>query len=449
MISPTNPQQTRVDLLITATWLIPMDSKDRILTNHGIVISGSRIVDVGPVSELSTLYSAANIIDLEGHVLLPGLINAHGHAAMSLLRGYADDLPLQSWLQDRIWPAEGRWVSEQFVSDGTELAIAEMLLGGTTCFSDMYFFPEQVASAANDTGMRVCLNTPILDFPTVWASEANEYIEKGTRLHDAYRDHERISFAFGPHAPYTVSDAPLQKIAMYAEEMDLGIHMHVHENAKEIEESMHSHGMRPLTRLKQLDLVGPRLQCVHMTQLTDDEIDLVAGHNASVVHCPSSNMKLGSGICRVADMLKAGICIALGTDGAASNNKLDMFTEMRMAAMLAKTSSGDASALPAWDVLCMATCNGARLLGQENELGILEAGKFADIIAVNLNTPSTQPVYDPVSALVYSVSSSQVTHVWVHGQHLVRERQLIRMNQSSLLKKAVSWQQRISGNGAK
>jgi 5-methylthioadenosine/S-adenosylhomocysteine deaminase len=318
-----------------------------------------------------------------------------------------------------------------------------MLLSGTTCFSDMYFFPEQVAEAVSDAGIRVRLNTPVLDFPTVWAREASEYIDKGTRLHDACRDHERISVAFGPHAPYTVSDEPLLKIAMYAEELDIGIHMHVHENATEIEDAMQNSGMRPLTRLKQLDLLGPRLQCVHMTQLNDDEIGLVAGHNASVVHCPASNMKLASGICRVPELLEAGVCVALGTDGAASNNNLDMFLEMRLAAMLGKTGRGDASTLPAWDVLSMATRNGARLLGMEADLGTLEAGKLADIIAVNLDAPNTQPLYDPVSALVYSASASQVTQVWVHGQQLVRDRQLTRMHQGSLMKKAVEWGNRI------
>jgi 5-methylthioadenosine/S-adenosylhomocysteine deaminase len=439
-----NSQPVPADLFITATWLVPMHERGKILKHHGLVVTDGRIVAIGPASELVAQYQATSSTHLDNHVLLPGLVNAHGHAAMTLLRGYADDLPLQTWLTEKIWPAESRWVGEDFVRDGSELAIAEMLLGGTTCFSDMYFFPEQVAEAASNAGIRACLNTPVLDFPTAWARDANEYIDKGTRLHDACRDLERITVSFGPHAPYTVSDEPLLKIAMYAEELDLGIHMHVHENPREIEDAMQHHGMRPLTRLKQLDLIGPRLQCVHMTQLNDEEIALIASHNASVVHCPSSNMKLASGICRVPDLLDAGVCVALGTDGAASNNNLDMFLEMRLAAFLGKTGRADAGALPAWDVLCMATRNGAKLLGMEHDIGTLEPGKLADMIAVDLDAPNTLPVYDPVSALVYSASSAQVTQVWVQGQQLVSNRQLVRLNQASLMKKAAEWAAKIN-----
>jgi 5-methylthioadenosine/S-adenosylhomocysteine deaminase len=423
-----------------------MDEPGKVLTDHGVVITEGRIVATGPVTELEARYSAREHTQLGNHVLLPGFVNAHGHAAMTLLRGYADDLPLQRWLEGRIWPAEAKWVGEDFVRDGTNLAIAEMLLSGTTCFSDMYFFPEQVAGAVSDAGIRACLNTPVLDFPTAWAREANEYIDKGTRLHDACRDHERITVSFGPHAPYTVSDEPLLRIAMYAEELDIGIHMHVHENAGEIENAMQTRGMRPLTRLRQLDLLGPRLQCVHMTQLTDEEIGLVASHNASVVHCPSSNMKLASGICRVPELLDAGVCVALGTDGAASNNNLDMFREMRLAALLAKTGTGDAAALPAWEVLAMATRNGASLLGLDADLGTLEAGKLADMIAVDLDAPNTLPLYDPVSALVYSASASQVTQVWVQGQQLVKDRELTRMHQGTLIRKAIEWGNRINSS---
>lgn len=433
------------DSLLHARWVLPMHSGAGVLEHQTLVIIDGRIAEVGPTKEMTGRYMAGREYFLDNHVVMPGLINAHGHAPMALLRGYADDLPLRPWLEQKIWPTETRWLGENYVQAGSKLAIAEMLLSGTTTFADMYFFADVVAASVNETGIRAQLASPIFDFPTAWAGSADEYITKTTRLVDHYRHHERVTIAFGPHAPYTVSDEPLRKIAMLAEELDLNIHMHVHENEHEISEAMQHNGLRPLRRLKQLDVLGPRLQCVHMTQLIDDEIKLLADLGASVIHCPASNLKLSSGICRTSDLLKAGVNVAIGTDSCSSNNSLDMFSELRLAALLAKGITGDASTIPARQALELATINGARALGIADKVGSLEPGKLADIIAIDLKHPRTQPVYDPVSTLAYSAAASQVSHVWVNGQILVSNHQLTGMNVEQVLEEAKRWGAGIAG----
>lgn len=436
------------DTLIHARWLLTMQGPSEALAYHSLAIKDSRICAIGPTAEIKTRFSAEHEYELLNHVVLPGLINAHGHGPMSLFRGFADDLPLHPWLEQKIWPAEARWVSEEFVAAGARLAIAEMLLSGTTCYSDMYFFPDQIAKVAIAAGMRAQLASPVLDFPTVWARDAEEYISKATRLHDEYRHNDLISIAFGPHAPYTVSDTPLLNIAMLAEELDIGIHMHIHENEQEIQDAMSKNGMRPLTRLKQLDLLGPRLLGIHLTQLNADEIQVLSASGVHMVHCPASNMKLASGFCPVSELLNAGVNVALGTDSCASNNNLDMFSEMRLAALLGKGRTKDASSLPAWQILQMATINGARALAMEDQIGSLECDKLADVIAVDLNHINTQPVYDPVSALVYSAHSEQVSHSWVHGQLLMENRQLNNMDLQAILAEAANWGSKIRGAAA-
>jgi 5-methylthioadenosine/S-adenosylhomocysteine deaminase len=440
-VTPHDPLE--VDAILHPRWLIPMTGPVQVLNHHSLVVHQNHILDIAPTDDVKKHYWSHQEIVLDSHAVMPGLINAHGHSPMSLLRGYADDLPLHPWLEQKIWPAEARWLSDTFAADGARLAIAEMLLSGTTCFSDMYFFPDQIATVVSETGIRAQLASPVFDFPTSWAPDADTYISKTTKLHDQYRNSELIKVAFGPHAPYTISDAPLQKLATLAEELDLGIHMHVHENALEVEDAVRAKGLRPLSRLKHLGLLGPRLQCVHMTQLLDDEIALLAEQGVSVVHCPASNLKLASGFCRVGDLLAAGVNVALGTDSCASNNHLDMFSELRLASLLAKGSTGDASTLPAFQTLQMATINGARAMGAEEQLGTLEAGKLADLIAINLDQPNTQPVYDVISTLVYSAQSSQVSHVWVHGQLLVEGGQLTRLDKDQLLSTTREWGKRI------
>ena len=432
-----------IDLLIHARWIIPAAGTQSVLEDHSIAVHEGRITAVLPTEDSKQRYVASEEFNLVDHALIPGLINAHGHAAMSLLRGAADDLPLHSWLQDYIWPLESRWVSEQFVYEGTQLAIAEMLMCGTTCFADMYFFPDAAARAAKEIGIRTQLCCPVLDFPSAWAADADEYISKAIQLHDTYRHHPLINVAFGPHAPYTVSDAPLRKIAILAEEMDVTIHMHVHETAQEIQDAEAATGKRPLERLASLGLVSPRLLCVHATQLTDADIALLHESGASVVHCPESNLKLASGFCPVAKLHKTGINVALGTDGAASNNDLDMFAEMRTAALIGKAVAGDASAVPALHALQMATINGARALGMEDSIGSLEPGKMADIVAVKLDTFNAMPLYNIVSHLVYSTQSSQVSHVWVGGRLLLEGGQLTTIDTQKLRSNVLVWQAHI------
>jgi len=441
--SGQDDMQQRIDLLIHASWIVTCNDTHSILEDHSLAVANGRILDILPSAEARSAYLATQDMSLTNHVLMPGLVNAHGHAAMALLRGAADDLSLHSWLQDYIWPLEGRWIDEDFVYQGTRLAIAEMLLSGTTCFADMYFFPNAAARAVLESGIRAQLACPVIDFPTAWATHADEYISKATALHDQFRGHPLVSIAFGAHAPYTVSDAPLAKIATFAEELDIPIHMHVHETAQEIHDAVAASGKRPLKRLEDLGLISPRLLCVHATQLNDEERATLSANGATVVHCPESNLKLASGFCEVAKLLKAGVNVALGTDGAASNNDLDMFSEMRTAALLAKAVAGDASALPAALALQMATLNGARALGLDQEIGSLENGKWADLIAVSMNSWNTLPLYNPASQLVYSTNSRQVSHVWVAGRMLVGNGQLTSVDVDSLLRELTRWQDRI------
>ncbi len=437
--------QTIDTLIINARWVIPVEPAGKTLDHHSIAVHGGKIVEVLPTKDAAKKYRATETVDLNTHAVIPGLVNAHTHAAMSLFRGLADDLPLMDWLNHHIWPAEAKWVSESFVRDGTELAIAEMLKSGTTCFSDMYFFPDVTARACHEAGMRACVGLIMLDFPSAWSQNADEYLHKGLKLHDELRNSELVTTAFAPHAPYTVSDGPFEKIRMYADELDIPIHMHVHETAHEVDAGMKQYGMRPLARLVNLGILGPRLIAVHMTQLLPAEIELLAKDNVSVVHCPESNLKLASGFCPVQALVKAGVNVALGTDGAASNNSLDMLEEMHIAALLAKGVSNDATAIPAHTALRMATLNGAKALGLEARIGSLTAGKAADIAAIDLSAISSQPVYDPVSQIVYATTRNQVSDVWVNGKHLLAKYQLTGMNEAALRDKAVEWHDRISG----
>ena len=432
------------ETLIHARWVIPVEPDGVVLENHSIAIEEGRIHAILPTVEARQAYRGQLTLEFNQHALIPGLVNAHTHAAMTLLRGIADDLQLMDWLQHHIWPAEQKWVSEQFVHDGTQLAVAEMLRSATTCFNDMYFFPEVTARVAANSGIRACVGMILLDFPTSYAENPESYFAKGLTLLDEYRHHPLIACAFAPHAPYTVSDPPLKKVQILADELELPVHIHLHETASEIDNSLKACGLRPLQRLEQLGLLSPALLGVHMTQLDDDEIQQLGESGASVVHCPESNLKLASGFCPVQRLLDAGVNVALGTDGAASNNDLDMVGEMRSAALLAKAVHGDASALPAHDVLRMATLNGARALGLADDTGSLEAGKWADIAAVDLETLETRPLYNPVSQLVYAAGREQVTDVWVAGQHVLKNRELIHLDARNLLRRAIEWQERIA-----
>ncbi len=434
----------QADLLLHPRWIVPVDAAENVHTDHSLAVSGGRILSIVPTAEARATIDAARELELPGHVLIPGLINAHTHSPMTLLRGLADDLPLMTWLNEHIWPAEQRWVDPEFVRAGTRLAALEMLKSGTICFNDMYFYAEVTAKAAADAGMRAVAGMILVDFPTRFAESPEEYLVKGLDLHDRYRDHALIRTAFAPHAPYSVSDGPLERIRTLADEMEVPVHIHLHETHDEIVQSLRDHGERPLARLERLGLLGPNLVAVHMTQLEDSEIEVVARANAHVVHCPESNLKLASGFCPAARLLDAGVNVALGTDGAASNNDLDMMGEIQTAALLGKGVAGSPSALPAYTALRMATLNGARALGLEEETGSLEPGKSADMVALDLRDPDTQPVYHPVSQVVYAAGRDQVRQVWVAGRQLIRDGEPTTLEPAAILEEARNWGERIA-----
>lgn len=428
---------------INARWIITVDASNNVFENHALIIQDDSIIDLLPQSEASK-YTAQQITNLDDHALFPGLINAHTHASMSLLKGLADDMPLQEWLNDHIWPAETALADAEFVKDGSELAIAEMIKGGTTCFNDMYFFIEKTAETVIHTGIRANLGIPIIDFPTRWAKDLAEYISKGLAVRDQFNNDELITFSFSPHAPYTVSDHSLQTIQPLMNELGMSMHMHVHETANEVAQSVKEHGISPIDRLDELGLLGPELIAVHMTSLNETDIQKLKDYGVHIVHCPESNLKLASGFCPVSALFKAGINVALGTDGSASNNDIDMLGEMRTAALLAKGVSEKADALPAYQALRMATINGAKALGLDDKIGSLEIGKQADIAAINLNSIDTQPVYDVISTLVYAANRSQITDVWVAGKPLLKNSVLVTINEPDVLKKAQQWHTKIS-----
>lgn len=436
--------KTPIDTIIDASWIIPVVPRDRVLENCSVAINKGEILALGLSKEIHARFEAKSHLNLEGHALLPGFINSHGHAAMSLLRGYADDKPLMEWLEGYIWPAEQKWVCAKFVADGTRLAVAEMLLSGTTCFADMYFFPEEAATVAHEAGIRCQLTFPVLDFPTAWGSGPDDYLRKGIDLHDQYRSHALINVGFGPHAPYTVSDEPLKKIATYAEELQAPVQIHLHETAHEVAESLKKFGKRPIERLHELGLLTPLTQCVHMTQIIDSDMAILTASGAHVVHCPDSNLKLASGICPVAALLSQDINVCLGTDGAASNNDLDLSDDMRSAALIGKFAAGDAAAINAMTALELATINGAKAMGIEHLVGSIEVGKRADLMAIDLRDLQHQPIYDPISHIVYTPTGHKVSHVWVNGRCLVNNRILQSMDIEMIKSSVHAWQNKLS-----
>ena len=434
-----------VDTLLEARWVIPVEPARSVLSDHAVVINHGRIAAILPSAEANARFIPQRRVTLTEHALIPGLINLHTHAAMSLLRGLADDLTLMDWLNQHIWPAEMRHVSEEFVYDGTRLACAEMLRGGVTCFNDMYFFPRAGVRAALEARMRAVTGLIVIEFPSPYAADAQDYLNKGLTLRDELRDEPLLRFCFAPHAPYTVSDKSLRQIATYASELDLPVHMHVHETRDEIEHSLKTHGRRPLLRLGELGLLGPGLIAVHAIHLERNEIELLARHGCHVAHCPSSNLKLASGLAPVTAMLAANVNVGIGTDGAASNNRLDLFAEMRLTALLAKSVSDNPAALPAWQALEMATLRAARALGLDDIVGTLQPGKCADITAVKLSGIELEPCYDPLSHLIYTAGREHVSHVWIAGNLVVDSGNLTTIDAREVRAKASYWQARIRG----
>lgn len=431
-----------VDLLILPRWVIPVEPAG-VLTGHAVVVKDGVIVAVLPIADAQARYQADEMIELPDQALIPGLINLHTHAAMTLMRGLADDVSLMDWLQNHIWPAEKQHLSEAFVRDGTLLAAAEMLGGGTTTCSDMYFFPQAAAESFLAAGMRATLGMIVLEFPTAYASDADNYLACGLQIRDTLKDEALLSFSFAPHAPYTISDETFGRIGTLADQLGLPIHTHIHETDDEIRDSLTRHGVRPLERLARLGLLGPNFIGVHAVHLTDADIDTLAQFNCHIAHCPSSNLKLGSGIAPVTQLRQAGVNVGLGSDGAASNNRLDMFAEMRLAALLAKGSSHDATVFPAETVLRAATLNAARALNLDHQIGSLAPDKRADMVAVDLGALQHQPVYDPLSHLVYVAGREDVTHVWVDGKLQVQNRRLVNLDPEDLRARATYWQMKL------
>ena len=407
--------------LIKPRWLVPVEPYGSVLEGHAVAVNAGRIEAILPPQARQPDYP---VIDLPEHVLIPGLVNAHTHAAMTLMRGMSDDLPLMRWLEDHIWPAERQHVSAAMVRDGTLLACAEMLRGGVTCFNEMYFFPEAALEAALAAGMRAAVGIIVIDFPTAYASDPADYLRKGLALRDAQRDEPLASFCLAPHAPYTVSDATFRQVATLAAELDLPVHLHLHETEDEIARSVGEHGVRPVERMRRLGVLGPGLIAVHAVHLEKHEIALLGSHACSVAHCPSSNLKLASGFAPIEALRRAGVNLCLGTDGAASNNRLDVLQEMRTAALLAKAVARDAEALPEHAALRAATLGGAHALGLDKVIGSIEPGKAADLTALALRGPELAPCYDPVSHIVYAAGREHVSHVWVGGELRVEEGQL-------------------------
>ena len=433
------------DLLIEAGFVVPVVPHGVVLEHHAVAVTGDRIVAVLPVPEARSRFAPRETVSRPDAALIPGLVNAHTHNPMTLLRGVADDLPLKVWLQQHIWPIEAAVIGQDFVADGITLAIAEMVRGGTTCVNENYFFPDVQAATYKRHGFRARVGLPVIDFPTAWAASDDEYFDKADEVHDQWRYDALIATAFAPHAPYTVNDANFERVRMLADQLDIPVHLHLHETAQEVEQSLEKHGQRPIARLDRLGLVNERLIAIHMTQLTEAEMHLCAERGVSVVHCPESNLKLASGFCPACALERAGVNLAIGTDGCASNNDLDMFSETRTAALLAKAVAQDAAALDAFSALRAATLGGAKAIGFDDRVGSIEPGKEADLVCVDLSALETQPLHHVVSQLIYATGRQQVSDVWIAGRTRLRQRMLVDIDIEGVLSNARQWRERIAG----
>lgn len=430
--------------LLHARWVLPIEPWD-VLDDAAVVVDGQQIVAVGPAAELRAAHPQAAVTSLPHHVLMPGLVNAHTHAAMTLLRGFADDVALMTWLRERIWPVEGRWADPQFVHDGTLLAAAEMLTGGVTSFADMYFHPRAAIEACRTAGIRIMSGQIVLNAATSYGDGPDDYLTKAAEVISDHRDAPLVHFSLAPHAPYTVSDDVLVRVGQLCQDWDVPMNIHVHETRDEVEEGLAEYGVRPLARMDALGVVNHRLFAAHAVHLTDDEIALLAQRGASLAHCPTSNLKLASGVARLADWLAAGIRVGVGTDGAASNNRLDVLADMRLASLLAKGTTADASAVPAPAALRAATLGGASAMGLQDLIGSLTPGKQADVVALDLSRFDLAPVYDVASHVVNVCGRREVSDVWVAGSRRVAGGSLVDLEPSELTSTARGWQERIAG----
>ena len=434
----------RVDKIISATWIYTGEDLDEVLFDHSIVVNDQKIRDIQPTIKAHEMYEAEETFQLSDHILLPGLINAHTHSAMSLLKGYADDLQLETWLNDYIWPAESKFVNYDFVLDGSKLAIAEMIKGGTTTFNDMYFFPEATAEAVKNLGIRANIGLVVMEFPSNYANDPQEYLNKGFEFKDNWRDNKLITTSIAPHAPYTVSNSTFELINTYAEQLNLTIHTHLHETRNEIEESIKQYSSTPIERLSELGLLGPKLMAAHCVHLSENDVYQLKSNRVSVLCNISSNMKLGSGFVDVYKLINNNINIAIGTDSSASNNRLDMFSEMRSIALNNKALTMKSEFLKPADVLKMATINGAKALGIDDITGSIVKNKYADIIAINLDRIDTQPCYDPLASLIYCADRTSVEYVWINGETKLKEKVLVNIDENEILQKVKSWKNKIN-----
>lgn len=437
-----------VDQLIHAKWIITGVKNEEALPHHSLVIEKGTLTDILPTEKAKQRYTATHSEDYSHHTVMPGIINSHTHIGMNYFRGLADDLALMNWLNNHIWPAEKKWVNHEFVRDASLFAMAEMIRSGTTCFNDMYFFLQGTAEAAEIAGIRAHIGITVLEFPTNWAQNPDEYFKKGLEFYEQYKNHKLVTTTLAPHAPYTVSDNTFMRVKEISEKYNLKINLHLHETADEVNQSLEQFKMRPIRRMQTLGLLSPQLIAIHMTQINDEDLEILAATQPNIAHCPESNMKLASGVCPIEKLKSLGLNIALGTDSVASNNDLDMISEMRSAAFLSKLSTLNPENLTAHEAITLATQNGAKALGIDHLTGSLVVGKAADFIAIHLDEIETLPLYHPVSQIVYSSSRQQVTDVWVAGKQLMKNRKLTTLDESELKAKARAWGEKITGKSS-
>ncbi|MSQ80999.1 MAG: TRZ/ATZ family hydrolase [Candidatus Methylopumilus sp.] len=435
-----------VSAIISTKWICPVRPLNHVLEDHSIVIDDHQIIDIIDTKKVDALYTTNQHYQLHHHIVTPGLINTHTHAAMNLFRGYADDQSLHTWLNESIWPLEKKWVTPDFVYDGTLIACAEMLKSGITTFNEMYFYPQSAAQAISQSGLRANIGLFVMEHPSNYANDADDYLIKGLEARDGWRDEKLITSSIAPHAPYTISNKTFEKILTYANQLNLTIHMHVHETAAEIEESIKEYQLRPIERLNQLGIISPQFMAVHAVHLNEHDLITLAKESASVVHCPSSNLKLGSGLANIDAMHQHHLNVCLGTDGSASNNKLDLLHEMQLASLIAKGLMQNPSIIDARNSLEMATINGAKALGLDDNIGSIEIGKFADITAFNIDSINTLPIYDPISHLVYALSRDAVSHVWINGALQYQEGFLQSIDLKECKDIALRWQLKLKQN---
>ena len=439
----TDINKKNASIIISASWIFTSNSEGQLLSDYSIVIENNKIIDLVHQSKVFDEYDADEVYQLTDHILIPGLINTHTHAAMSLFKGFADDLPLKDWLNNYIWPAEKKFVNSSFVKDGSILALSEMIKAGVTTFNDMYFYPDATAEASIELGIRSNIGLVVLDFPTNYAADPEDYLLKGFEFRDKWRNEDLITTSIAPHAPYSVSDEAFGLINTYSEELGIDIHIHLHETQWEIEDSVKRYGITPVQRLNNLGIISPSLIAAHCVYLNDQDMAILAKNKVSIVHNPSSNMKLGSGIADVAKMLKQNLNVSLGTDSSASNNRLDIMEEMRIASLLLKGTTKSPELLPATQAIKMATINGAKALGLESMIGSIEKNKIADLVAIDLNSIENQPIYNPLSTLVYSSTKSDVSYVWINGKVKLKEKKLVNVDEEKIMQTAKIWQTKI------